>query len=312
MLFFGVTAALVLGTASASERRLLSTSKRTCQAESSVRAAVIGGIVMSGVYAQLESAFNALPGRTLPVCLSVKGNKEVILPAFRRGEADVILMHSSDDLALLTAEGYVSHLTPWAFNDLILVGPPEDPAGIQNLTNGTEAIRRIAADSNATFIFPSMGTGQSTVLSHLLTASGARPDPSWLIPSDAPDPQNITEAAAARGAYTIVGRLPFAKGKIPKAGLIQMVAEDPKMRRPYLAAVADPERLQGCSPMSASLEFVRFVRSEEAQRLISSFGRGQRERGEGGPFVFPLPYLWEEEDEKEEGGDSHSGRVSWS
>src|SRR5664279_2851584 len=61
----------------------------------------------------------------------------------RRGEADVLLVHSPEAELALVADGAGINRRIVMHNDFILVGPPADPAGITNHTT-RDSLQRIA------------------------------------------------------------------------------------------------------------------------------------------------------------------------
>ncbi len=54
-------------------------------------------------------------------------------------------MHGSIEATDLVANGYGTNLLPWARNEHVIVGPPDDPAGIRGMKDGAEALKKIAA-----------------------------------------------------------------------------------------------------------------------------------------------------------------------
>src|SRR5215218_1058521 len=71
--------------------------------------------------------------------------EEVYGPA-RNGEADVVISHYGHrDAQSCVQDGYGQWPQPVLFNQLALLGPPSDPAQVQDLSDLVEAFRRIAA-----------------------------------------------------------------------------------------------------------------------------------------------------------------------
>ncbi len=68
----------------------------------------------------------------------------------RRGDADVLVVHSQTREEEFVHNGYALERIPLAFNYYVIVGPPDDPAGISGKTPG-QAFAAIAA-SGAEFI----------------------------------------------------------------------------------------------------------------------------------------------------------------
>ena len=61
-----------------------------------------------------------------------------------RGDADVILVHDRDREENFLADGFGEIRRDVMYNDIVILGPPEDPAGISGLQSVTEAFARMA------------------------------------------------------------------------------------------------------------------------------------------------------------------------
>ena len=231
-----------------------------------VRVAVIGGMTMSGMWQEVSAVFTRQTG--IPVEVAATGPKEIINPAFRKGGIDLITLHSSDVATNLVADGFCVNLRPWARNELVIAGPPSDPAGIRGMKSGMEALKKIAA-KQAPFV-EARNTGSQTVEIHLWRMAGISPNGPWLIRDESPTPQRVVEFAEQRGAYVIVGRLPLLYGKMPHSGMEIMVEGDPEMQRPYVVLEANPERKLGKNPDGAK-KLAAFLISHDGQSALRSF-----------------------------------------
>ena len=61
------------------------------------------------------------------------------------GNADVVLSHApAAELELMKANVFAAR-TPFMENHFLIAGPPEDPAGVRDASDGADAFRRIAA-----------------------------------------------------------------------------------------------------------------------------------------------------------------------
>ncbi len=69
----------------------------------------------------------------------------------RKGEADVLLVHSPADEQKIVEEGFTASRRLVMHNDFVLVGPAADPARIRGATSSKEAAKRIA-DAGALFV----------------------------------------------------------------------------------------------------------------------------------------------------------------
>ena len=66
------------------------------------------------------------------------------LRSARNGDADLVLVHSKHDEEKFVAEGYGLERFDLMYNDFVIVGPPNDPAGVRQAQSATQALSIIA------------------------------------------------------------------------------------------------------------------------------------------------------------------------
>ncbi len=191
-------------------------------------------------------------------------------------------MHSGDITTNLVADGYGVNMRPWTRNDLVIVGPPGDPAGVRGLRDGAEALKRIAA-AKANFV-DFQGVGSREMANSLWKKAGIRPQGDWYLKDESATPQGILEFAAAKKAYVIVGRMPVLFGKMNAGGLEILVDADPAMRRPYVVMEANPRKVAGVNSAGASA-LADFLLSAKVQEFLAKDAANQRG---GKPLFFPI------------------------
>ncbi|WP_299629433.1 substrate-binding domain-containing protein [uncultured Tateyamaria sp.] len=86
----------------------------------------------------------------LDVQLLVVGTGQA-LKLGRAGDVDAILVHSRAAEEAFVAEGYGTHRREIMYNDFVLIGPADDPAGIKDATQVTDALSAIAM-AEASFV----------------------------------------------------------------------------------------------------------------------------------------------------------------
>lgn len=238
-----------------------------------VRCAVIGGLVETGLWAELSKRYEQTSG--VRVELVASGPKHEIATTLAEGQADLLTMHACDAIINLVADGHASDPQPWLKNDFLIVGPHDDPAGIRGQTSAVKAIRRIVDSRSKLLVHSSLGVQE--VLDDLLTAAHVEIDPQTVLVRYNDKQRQMALLAGKEGAYTLVGRIPFLNGKIPNRELEIMVRGDARLRRPYLVVAARGN--------AAAQQLARFLRSEETQAWIAQFGRGQLDEH---PLFFPV------------------------
>jgi tungstate transport system substrate-binding protein len=234
----------------------------------SIRVAVIGGMVFTGFWNALAERYQSQTGIRLD--LIAAGPKNDIVGIFKKGGVDVITMHSSDVMINLAADGYTLDPQPWMRNDLVIVGPPDDPAGIGGMNDAATALRKIAASKSRFVVHSSLGAQE--VLLNILEPNQIQLDPANTIVLFDDQQRSVLKVAGELHAYTLVGRIPFRTGRLPNNGLVLMVQGDPRLRRPYLVAVTNPHWMPGAHVEDAR-RFATWLREAGTQGWIAQYGR---------------------------------------
>jgi len=247
--------------------------------KSVVRVAVIGGMVMSGMWQEL--ARNAEAATGLKLKLVAAGDKGMLVDSFHKGEADFLTMHASDEAANLVADGYATGMKPWARNELVIVGPVDDPVRIRGMTDGAAALRKIA-EARAPYVNFN-GSGAHQIANKLWKKAGVTPQGDWVLKDESQHPQ-IVAFAHEHHAYVIVGRIPVVKGKMESDGMEILVRGDPDMRRPFVVIVADKKHFPRANVTGAS-ELADYLTSEKCQRFLEEYAAKQPD---GVPLFFPI------------------------
>jgi tungstate transport system substrate-binding protein len=243
-------------------------------APQTIRVAVIGGMIETGFWQELVQRYQLLTGHTVE--LAASGPKPQVVEAFRKGGIDLITVHASDAMINLVADGLARDPQPWARNDLVIVGPADDPAKIRGQSDALAALRAIVAAKAPLLVHASMGA--DGVLHDLREEGHVALDPGATIFFNEDNQHAVLERAAAAHAYTIVGRIPFASGKLRAEGIELMVRGDPRLRRPYLVEIAPTAN-------AATRDLAAYLRSPDTQHWIGSFGKGKYDDQ---PLFFPV------------------------
>lgn len=246
-----------------------------------VRVAVIGGMTMTPLWGELQKKFEAKTG--LKVKVIATGEKGLLADALQRGEVDYLTMHSSDRTSMLVADGYGTEMRPWAENDLVIVGPVDDPAHIAGLKSGAEAVKKIAESKSNYIDFQSNGPRETA--HSLFAAAGVRMAGPWVLNYDNTDETGMLHYVAREHAYMICGRMPILFKKWdPDPGVKIMVEGDPAMRRPYMEMIANPAKFPKAN-VDGARKLSDFLVSDEIQKFLATYDGGI---GDGVPIFHPL------------------------
>ena len=254
--------------------------EKTVATKRPVRVAVINGMLMAGLWQEVTDRFTKETG--WPVEIAATGERNILDAAFREGGIDLISMHSGDVTSNLVADGFTTDMKPWARNELVIVGPEDDPAGIKGSHDGVAALKQIV-ERGAKFVdFRDIGSRE--IFHSLMEKSGVEPDSKWLVQDFAEHKRAILMYAQQQHAYGIVGSLPVRFGKMSSEGMTVVVQGDPAMRKPYMVMVANPKKFpdanhEGAAALSA------YLLSEATQKFLLTYGATKEGAA---PFFFPV------------------------
>src|SRR5207245_2666818 len=98
----------------------------------------------------------------------------------RRGDADVLIVHDPESEQRFMDEGHGESRRQIMHNDFVVVGPPDDPAGVRGAKSAAEAFQRIAAQKA---VFVSRGDKSGTHLREQAVWKRAeiKPEGAWYL-----------------------------------------------------------------------------------------------------------------------------------
>jgi tungstate transport system substrate-binding protein len=186
-----------------------------------------------------------------------------------RGEADVLLVHSPGDEEEFMASGKGGTRRIVMHNDFVIVGPPDDPAGIRGMSS-TAALERIAQNEEAPFVSRGDDSGTHVLELKLWDEGGVRPAGSWY--QEAGQGMGATlRIADQKRAYTIADRGTYLSTG-DSTDLDVLVEGEPRLLNVYHVIDVDP----GAGPRvnaAGGRAFADWIVSPAAQRMIGAFGR---------------------------------------
>lgn len=221
----------------------------------------------------------------------------------KRGEADILLVHSRDQEIDFIKEGFGVHRIGLMYNDFIIVGPPDDPAGIRGLERAEEAFRKIA-ESRSKFLSRADMSGTHFMELSIWRSIGVTPNPgpgSWYIEAKR-GMGSLLRLADWIGAYTIVDRATWISYKAQLDKLTVLVECDPPLYNPYSLILVNPKKIPFVN-YEGALTLAVFLISRSGQSLIESFKKNDE------PLFKPL--AWEINLAREMGYLSQAEELNW-
>jgi len=185
----------------------------------------------------------------------------------KRGDADVVFVHSRAAEDAFVAEGWGVRRHQVMYNDYVVVGPEEDPAAVRGATDAAAAFAAIAG---AKAPFTSRGDDSGTHLAEqaLWERAGIRPEGDWYRETGSGMGATLNMAAELP-AYALTDRgtwISFAN----KGDLAILYEGDPALFNPYGVILVNPERHPHVK-VEQGQAFIDWLVSPEGQAAIASY-----------------------------------------
>jgi tungstate transport system substrate-binding protein len=194
------------------------------------------------------------------------------LETARNGDSDIVMVHARGLEDEFMRNGYGVNRRDLMFNDFVIVGPADDPAGIEGMGSATEALTAIA-DAQAAFVSRGDNSGTHTKELNLWEAAGTDPGGDWYqeTGSGMGEALNI---ANQQGAYTLSDRGTFIsqRSEIDLTILVQGPIEDgPEiLANPYGVMAVNPGVHENAN-YDLAMAYIGWITSPGAQEMISEY-----------------------------------------
>ncbi len=185
------------------------------------------------------------------------------------GGADAVIVHAPKAEEEFVSAGHGVNRRGIMHNYFVVVGPPDDPAGIKGLKDTAEVFRRIAANEISFF---SRGDDSGThkkemgIWSKAVIAPGGR----WYRQTGVGMGATLIIADQGRG-YTLSDRGTFLTMR-EKVGLEILSEGDPALLNSYSAIAVNPARHPQVNYQLA-MSLIGYLTSPQGQKLILNFGK---------------------------------------
>ncbi|MBT3305652.1 MAG: solute-binding protein, partial [Alphaproteobacteria bacterium] len=193
----------------------------------------------SGLYGKILPLFTAKTGIKVRV-VSVGTGRAINIA--KNGDADVLLVHHRPSEEKFVTEGYGVKRYDIMYNDFIIVGPGNDPAGIKGLKSVVDGLARIAETKN---FFVSRGDDSGTHKKELSIwkiagVNATKASGQWYREAGAGMGATLN-TASAMPAYTLSDRGTWLKFE-NRGGLRLLAENDPLLLNPYGVILINPKR----------------------------------------------------------------------
>lgn len=186
------------------------------------------------------------------------------------GDADVLLVHARAQEEAFVAAGHGLIRYDVMYNDFVIVGPPDDPAGIRGMTSAAQAFTAIAS-AGARFVSRGDDSGTHTKELAIWEAAGIAPEGDWYAAAGQGMGAVLTMSDELQ-AYTLADRATFAARQAEGLNLEILVEGDPILFNPYGVIPVNPAAHPNINAEVAQA-FAHWITSLPTQALIASYQR---------------------------------------
>ena len=184
------------------------------------------------------------------------------------GDVDVILVHSRASEDKFVADGFGVDRRDVMYNDFLIIGPADDPAGIKGTSDTIEAFKTIAA-KQAAFVSRGDDSGTDKKEKGIWAKAEIAPAGAWYIESG----QGMGDTfrmADEKKAYTLIDRATYLAQK--EKYKLEIIKEgDKSLLNPYGVIPVNPEKFPNVD-FEGATKFAEWLTSEKGQKMIGEFG----------------------------------------
>lgn len=186
------------------------------------------------------------------------------------GDVDAVLVHSRSAEDAFVAQGFGSHRRQIMYNDFVLIGPDDDPAGIRKAATAADALRAIS-DAGAVFVSRGDESGTNKKERSLWSEAGLTPEAdgaAWYRAAGAGMGATLNTASGL-GAYVMADRASWLNFGNP-GHLALLFSGDPELFNQYAYLPVNPIRHPHVKAEQA-LALESWLTSEKAADLINGY-----------------------------------------
>lgn len=246
-----------------------------------VRLLSVGAVLTDDRFQEVLAGFEAETGYTVELTMGMQD----IMEQARTG-TDIVLVHlGHTPLHDFVTEGRGRYPHTVMSNNVAILAPPTDPAGIKELDDPYEAFEAIAEHEDGLFYVNNLG--ETLYITNTLYEAAGQPDQGeWFIDEGMSGPPAVRRAAAL-GAYTIWGLHPFVQiqRSMQPVNLEAVLYNDSILQR--IVATTVVNRPPGRVNIEGALALQEFLTSPAAQAQIRALPLPDRDDIHG-----DVPLLW--------------------
>jgi len=246
---------------------LLALSALPARAEERLRMSTTTSTENSGLLSVLLPPFEKKFGCKVDVVAVGTGKA---LKLGEAGDVDVVFVHARNLEDKFVASGFGVDRRDVMYNDFVIVGPPDDPAGVRKTHGAPEAFRAISA-AGTPFISRGDESGTHQKEKEIWASAGIVPRGAWYVEAGQGMGEVLTMATEKR-AYALADRGTYIAFR-RKTDLVVLRQGDTNLWNPYGIIAVNPEKYSHVK-YDLAMKLIGFVTGPEGRSIISGYKVG--------------------------------------
>ncbi len=185
------------------------------------------------------------------------------------GAADVLMVHAVQAELNAVANGSFINRSYMMYNYFVIIGPENDPAGIKNASNATDAFSKIAA-KQAPFISRGDESGTHIMEKSIWKTANITPAGTWYQSVGKGMGDTIT-TADIKQAYTLSDRGTYLAMKDKIKLRILFESDQKYLFNPYHVMAVNPAKFPNVK-YNLAMKYINYVTSPQGQDIIRNYG----------------------------------------
>lgn len=243
---------------------LLSISGPACKKETAIKLATTTSTDNSGLLEVLLPAFTKESGIQVHVIAVGTGRA---LKHGENGDVDVVLVHARAAEDRFVQDGFGVNRRDVMYNDFVILGPRDDPAGVGGMKEARKAMAKIA-ESTAYFVSRGDDSGTHEKEKELWKAAKVKPSGKWHLSVGQGMGVCLTVADEKQG-YVLADRGTYLAYR-EAIDLSILVEGDPALFNPYGVIAVNPAKHPHVKHAEA-MKLIEWLCSPAGQEIIAGF-----------------------------------------
>ena len=193
------------------------------------------------------------------------------------GDVDVVFVHSRPAEDKFVSEGFGVDRKDVMYNDYVILGPKNDPAGIKGVKSAIEAFKKIS-ETKSMFVSRGDDSGTDKQERSIWKAAGITPQAPWYIEAGS-GMGAVLQMANEKNAYTLSDRGTYISYE-KKIDLVILGEGEKTLFNPYGIIAVNPKKHPNAQYELAK-KFIDYVTGPEGQKIIQDY------KLEGKQLFFP-------------------------